>query len=153
MGSIPANSVAQNVPSLRRWRFASEMKLLVHLDSCHLRCRTTPTMSYVSRHDIVGRTYDVVRHIARTMSYVQCDLRHGKVNVVCFVNIVRSCTTSYIGRTTSYMHTVYDIIRQKIRTASCVCYVRHRMYRSYTMSYVHVRCRMSTYDVVCLRTI
>jgi len=45
-----------------------------HLDSCHLRCRTSRTMSYVMhvrhrtcdvRHRVEHRTYDVVRAIYR----------------------------------------------------------------------------------------
>ena len=46
-------------------------QLVQHLDSCHLRCRTSRTMSYVGQHDIVGRTYDIVCHIARTTSHVR----------------------------------------------------------------------------------
>ncbi len=46
----------------------------LHLDSCHLRCRTSRTMSYVMhvrhrtcdvRHRVEHRTYDVVRAIYR----------------------------------------------------------------------------------------
>ncbi len=50
------------------------VRLAEHLDSCHLRCRTSRTMSYVMhvrhrtcdvRHRVEHRTYDVVRAIYR----------------------------------------------------------------------------------------
>ena len=39
-----------------------------HLDSCHIRRRRSPTMSYVMTYDIVCPTYDIVSYIAPTTS-------------------------------------------------------------------------------------
>ncbi len=44
--------------------------VVVHLDSCHIRRRRSPTTSYVLTYDIVGQTYDGVSYIApSTTSY------------------------------------------------------------------------------------
>ena len=74
---------------------------------------------------------------------------HRTCDVVRSVHIVRTRTTSYVRRTTSCIHIVYDIVRQTKHATSYVYYVRHRRSISYAMSYV----QFSTYDIVRQHTI
>ncbi len=90
---------------------------LSHLDSCHLRCRTSRTMSYVMQHYIVRVTYDIVCCIARTMSYV----RYTEYRRASYVQY----RTSTLYRTSTYdiVSGTYDIVGRDLNI-------------SYTMSYV-----------------
>jgi hypothetical protein len=135
------------------WYILGYSTMHSHLDSCHLRCRTSRTMSYVMhvrhrtcdvRHRVVHRTYDVVC----TMSYVH-DVRHRTCDIVRHVRC-RTLTYDIVRHTYDIVRVHLNICRMSEMDIRCRTYmtydivciyrIRHRMY---------VRCRMSTYDIVC----
>ena len=109
-------------------------KILFHLDSCHIRYRMSPTISYVWTYDIVCQVLDVVYHIVCTISYI------------------RYCI---VGHTISYVR-YRMFLRYRMSTCDVVCLtydiVLRNEYITYTISYVckYMRYRMSVmYDIVC----
>ncbi len=128
----------------------------LHLDSCHLQCRTYVRYRMCMTYDIVRATYNIVLYIVRAMSYVRYKgyrrttsfVRHGTY-VRC-----RTCTYDIVSDT-------YDIVGCHLNISYTMSYVlngltisyvhdiRYRRFISYTTSYVSYM----TYDVVCQHTI
>jgi hypothetical protein len=111
----------------------------IHLDPCHLRCRTYLRYRTCMTYDIVRATYDIVLYIVRATSYVR------------YTGYRR--TTSYV-RHRMYIRCrtcTYDIVSDTYDIVGCHFNV------SYTMSYVLKGPTISmymTYDIVglyCIR--
>ena len=97
----------------------------MHLDSCHIRYRTSRTISYVQTYDIVRTVLDVVCYIVYTISYIRYSVTGPTILDLRYRMFIR------------YRMSTYDIVGQTYDIVSL-----HENI-SYTISYVqkYVRCR------------
>ena len=89
-----------------------------HLDSCHIRYRTSPTISYVQTYDIVRPVLDVVCYIVYTISYIRYSVSGHTILIIRYRMFIR------------YRMSTYDIVGQMYDI------VLHHENISYTISYV-----------------
>ena len=137
---------------------------LTHLDSCHIvtriRYRTSRTISYVQTYDIVRTVLDVVCYIVYTISYIRYSVTGPTILDLRMLIRYRMSTYDIVGQTydivTLHENISYTIsyVQKYVRCRTSVTYdivrahrIRYRM--SFTISYVYLRYRMLTYDIVC----
>jgi hypothetical protein len=123
-----------------------------HLDSCHIRYRMSPTILYVWMYDIICPVLDVVYYIVYTISYIRYSFHGHTILDVRYRMFIR-----YRMSTCDIVCMIYDIVPHNeiiSYTISSVMYdivcayrIQYRM--SCKISYVYLRYRMLTYDIVC----
>ncbi len=129
---------------LQKYILERRRKIVEHLDSCHLRCRTCMT------YDIVRATYDIVLYIVREMSFMRYTGYRRTTSYVRHRTYVRCRTCTY-----DIVSDTYDIVSCHLNITYTMLYVlngptisyvhdiRYRRCISYTTSYVSYM----TYDV------